>query len=129
VWQNAEAARALGNQMDLKWKLIYEGNDTEYVVQNLVPQHIVDTEKGACCRVQFCLRTVGADFPLESFSLMSAVSELSTRWNNTALQEGPSRVSRAKKEIIAAQVAGHGEVLMERWNGNVYSEGVADAYV
>lgn len=127
--QNLAAVKALGNQMDAKWKLIYEGNDIEYVVENIVPHHIIDTEKGATCKVQFCLRTVGADFPLESYSLMSAVTEHSTVWNNTALSGERERLSRAKKEIITTSIPDYGEIQMHRWNGCVYGEGVADAYV
>lgn len=127
--QNAAAAKSLGNQMDLKWKLIYEGNDTEYIVENIVPQHIIETEKGTTCKVQFCLRTVGADFPLESYSLMSPVTEFSTKWNNASLSGERTRISRAKKEIIATSLPGHGEIQMQKWNGIVYSEGIADAYV
>ena len=123
----------MGSQMDPKWKLLYEGNATEYCVQNLVPQYVIDTEPGATASVQFCLRTVGADFPLESYSLMSDVSTLSTCWNNKdlSLQRRQHQLNRAKKEVIRTRLAAHPEgfITMERWNGNVYSEGLADAYV
>lgn len=119
--------------MDLKWKLIYEGGDTEYCVQNLVPQHVIDIEPDAFASVQFCLRTVGADFPLESFSLQSDVSTLSTCWHNKELTllRRQHQLNRAKKEVIRTPLAAHpdGVISMERWNGIVYSEGVADAYV
>ena len=129
AFQNAEAAKALGNQMDLKWRLIYEGNATEYTVQNLVPQHVVDTEPSAAARVQFCLRTVGADFPLESYSLQSQVSEFSTARTNQGLRAAQQPLNRSRKEVICTSLEGYGDIKMERWNGNVYSEGVCDAYV
>ena len=115
--------------MDTKWKLIYEGNEISYIVENLIPQNIIENEPGVTCTVQFCLRTVGADFPLESYSLQSAISEFSTRWNNLDLTVPKGGFNRAKKEFISTNIKGHGEIQMERWNGNLYSEGISDHYV
>lgn len=112
-------------------------------MQGLVPQHILDTEPGAVSKVQFCLRTVGADFPLESYSLQSAVREYSTTWVNSPpgmgddskltkqqkMQMQQKEQSRARKVTIHTTLPGYGEITMERWNGAVYSEGVCDAYV
>lgn len=130
---NAKAAKELGNQMDLKWKLIYEGKDPTYVVQNLVPQYVIDSERGATCSLEFCLRTVGADFPPESFSLMGPVSEFSTCWQNEAIHEERERMhtNKARKDVISVTLKDQHQttVQIERWNCNVYGEGISDAYV
>ena len=115
--------------MDIKWKLIYEGNANSYVVENLIPQHVVETEPGVTTRVQFCLRTVGADFPLESYSLQSEITEFSTSSRNSDSSLPKNKFGKAKKEFVTTTIEGYGEVQMERWRGNMYSEGISDAYV
>ena len=124
-------------EVEPDWELVYEGEDLTYAVEASVPDVILEREEGVVVEMQFCMQTLGTEYPIEEPSLHSlqvsfstvnhdlAVSSfmdtLSKSKAGTSLATESDVVSRNKKKIKEAiMIDGH---LVESWHKGKIVEG------
>lgn len=112
------------------WRLIYEGHETSYACEGLVPHFILSSEKGMRVTAKFRIRTRGTEFPIEEFSQYSEVSEFSTvNHDEPNTENKKSSMSRAKKEVVSAIVAAQRAIQLEKQYDEVSGEGIFTSFI
>ena len=119
------------------WELVYEGKELAYAVEASVPDVILEREEGVMVEMQFCMQTLGTEYPIEEPSLHSLqvtfstvnhdiavasfMDTLSKSKAGSSLSEESDAVSRNKKKIKEAiMIDGH---LLESWHKGKVVEG------
>ena len=137
-------------RVDPRWQLVYVGNDNDCSVTHLVPEGVLEREPDIRVPVSFCYQVHGADEPYYEHSRLSApvvfftqpppsktvtVSKATAKGvNRTAADSagtaGTGTMSKTKKEIITAVVAGQQIVQIERLGDSCRSYGgLSDHYL
>jgi hypothetical protein len=109
-----------------EWRLLYIGKDKSYACTSIMPDDILYREPDRVCSMTFCVQTEGADFPPGERSQLSKPATFWTTHNpeNKKSGGGTVKISRAKKEVIAA-----GVMEVEKISNYVFTHGNADHYV
>jgi len=115
-----------------EWRLLYIGKDTHYACTGIVPDDILMREPSRTVSVEFCVQTEGVDFPAGERSQLSNPATFSTLLSKVVTGDGEGgaahKISKAKKEVVTAVVAGR-HMELSRMHNAVFTEGGAAHYV
>lgn len=101
------------------WVPVYVGTDIKFGVVGVVPELIVEKERGYEPLVCFSLQTIGVDYPDGCLSLMGPVA-LCFMHNPLSIEP---KAMRRGKQIIEVD-----SIILESWDSNYWAEGVNTAY-
>ena len=118
-----------------EWRQVYSGLDLDYACEANVPDVVLERERGVQIDLEFCLQTLGTEYPIEEGSIFSEVGEYSTVNHDLMLEKfmntmddggggggssvgGDSKTKRKIKEAI--KIDGH---VIEVWQQGKMVEG------